>query len=111
MPVTQSLPDGPFTTGAGTPAADMADVVAFLGEKGTATDAELAPAARQVTAGTGLTGGGDLSADRTLAVTYGTTAGTAAQGNDSRLSDARTPTAHTHTASQVSDSTRRAGPS
>ena len=51
---------------------------------------------RQVIAGTGLSGGGDLSADRTLAVTYGTTAGTAAQGNDSRLSDARTPTAHTH---------------
>lgn len=60
---------------------------------------------RQVIAGTGLDGGGDLSANRTLSVAYGTTAGTAAQGNDSRLSDARTPTAHTHTASQVSDST------
>lgn len=43
---------------------------------------------RQVIAGTGLTGGGDLSADRTLAVTYGTTAGTAAQGNDSRITGA-----------------------
>ena len=40
---------------------------------------------RTITAGTGLTGGGDLSANRTLAVTYGTTAGTAAQGNDSRI--------------------------
>ena len=30
----------------------------------------------------------------TASVTYGTTAGTACQGNDSRLSDARTPTAH-----------------
>jgi hypothetical protein len=60
---------------------------------------------RQIISGTGLNGGGDLSADRTLSVAYGTTAGTAAQGNDSRLSDARTPTAHTHTASQVSDST------
>jgi hypothetical protein len=39
--------------------------------------------ARLITAGTGLTGGGDLSADRTLTVAYGTTAGTAAQGNDS----------------------------
>lgn len=38
-----------------------------------------------IAAGTGLTGGGDLSANRTLAVTYGTTAGTVAQGN------------HTHT--------------
>lgn len=35
----------------------------------------------------------------------GTTAGTAAAGNDSRLSDARTPTAHTHPAIDVSDST------
>jgi len=36
---------------------------------------------RQVLAGTGLTGGGDLSADRTLAVSYGSTAGTALQGS------------------------------
>jgi hypothetical protein len=49
------------------------------------------PTSRQVTAGTGLTGGGALTADRTLAVAYGTSAGTAAQGNDSRLSDPRTP--------------------
>lgn len=34
---------------------------------------------------------------------FGTTAGTVAQGNDSRLSDARTPLAHTHTKSQVTD--------
>ena len=56
-----------------------------------------APTARTITAGTGLTGGGDLTANRTLAVSYGTTAGTAAQGNDTRLSDARTPTAHAAT--------------
>lgn len=37
--------------------------------------------------------------------TLGTGATQAAAGNDSRLSDARTPTAHTHTASQISDST------
>lgn len=41
-----------------------------------------------ITAGTGLTGGGDLSANRTLAVSYGTTSGTAAQGNDSRITGA-----------------------
>jgi hypothetical protein len=46
------------------------------------------PSARQVTAGTGLTGGGDLSADRSFVVAYGTTAGTAAQGNDSRITGA-----------------------
>ncbi|QJD50107.1 minor tail protein [Mycobacterium phage Danforth] len=49
-----------------------------------------------ITAGTGLTGGGDLTTSRILAVSYGTTAGTACQGNDARLSNARTPTAHTH---------------
>lgn len=43
---------------------------------------------RQVIAGTGLTGGGDLSADRTLAVAYGTTAGTSVQGNDARVVNA-----------------------
>lgn len=34
---------------------------------------------------------------------FGTTAGTVCQGNDSRLSDARTPKAHTHTKSQITD--------
>ena len=34
---------------------------------------------------------------------YGNTAGTICQGNDSRLSDARTPTSHTHTKSQITD--------
>ena len=41
-----------------------------------------------ISAGTGLTGGGDLSANRTLTVAYGATAGTAAQGNDSRITGA-----------------------
>lgn len=45
-------------------------------------------AARQIIAGTGLTGGGDLTADRTLTVAYGTTAGTATQGNDTRVVNA-----------------------
>jgi hypothetical protein len=44
--------------------------------------------ARQVASGTGLSGGGDLSADRTLTVAYGTTAGTATQGNDTRVTGA-----------------------
>ena len=48
----------------------------------------------QIKPGTGLTGGGTLEADRTLTVSYGTAAGTACQGNDARLSNARTPTAH-----------------
>jgi hypothetical protein len=44
-----------------------------------------------VTGGTGLSGG-TITGSGTLSVDYGTTAGTAAQGNDARLSDARTPT-------------------
>lgn len=60
----------------------------------TAGDVGAAPTSRNLTASTGLSGGGDLSADRSFSVLYGTTAGTAAQGNDTRLSDARTPTAH-----------------
>ena len=48
----------------------------------------------QIKAGTGLTGGGSLEADRALTVNYGTAAGTVCQGNDARLSNARTPTAH-----------------
>ena len=48
----------------------------------------------QIKAWTGLTGGGTLEADRTLTVKYGNAAGTACQGNDARLGNARTPTAH-----------------
>lgn len=55
------------------------------------------PPTRQVIAGTGLTGGGTLAADRTLTVAYGSSGTTAAVGNDTRLSDARTPTAHAST--------------
>lgn len=44
---------------------------------------------RQVIAGTGLSGGGDLSANRTFNVSYGASASTAAQGNDSRIVNAQ----------------------
>ena len=60
----------------------------------TPADIGAVPTTIQVIAGTGLSGGGSLAANRTLAVTYGTAAGTACQGNDARLSNARTPTAH-----------------
>lgn len=64
---------------------------------------------RTITAGLGLIGGGDLSSDKTLtigagtgitvntddiAVNYGSTSTTACIGNDSRLSDSRSPTSH-----------------
>jgi hypothetical protein len=49
---------------------------------------------RQVTTTAPLTGGGALSGNLTLGVSVGSSTGTVAAGNDSRLSDARTPTAH-----------------
>jgi hypothetical protein len=55
-----------------------------IGSQATATNHAVL-GARTITAGTGLTGGGNLTADRTLNVSFGTTAGTAAQGNDSRF--------------------------
>ena len=64
-----------------------------------------APTARTITAGTGLTGGGDLSADRTLTVAYGSTSTTAAVGNDARLSDVRTPAAASITAAMFTAAT------
>lgn len=48
-----------------------------------------------IVAGTGLTGG-TITTTGTIAVSYGTTSGTACEGDDARLSDSRTPTAHTH---------------
>lgn len=68
-----------------------------VGADGTALDAHLVASAPHsghaltgttISAGTGLTGGGDLSANRTLSVAYGTTAGTATEGNDSRVVNA-----------------------
>lgn len=58
-----------------------------------------------ITASTGLSGGGNLSASRSLSVNFGTAAGTACAGNDARLSNARTPTAHTHNASDIDSGT------
>lgn len=73
-------------------------VLSVNGETGVVTldaaDVSAVPTSRQVIAGTGLTGGGTLAADRTLTVSFGTTATTVCVGNDARLSDARTPTAH-----------------
>ena len=48
-----------------------------------------------ITAGTGLSGG-TITTSGTISASFGSTGGTICQGNDSRLSDARTPTSHTH---------------
>lgn len=47
----------------------------------------------------------DLGLGDSATKNVGAGAGTVCAGDDARLSDARTPTAHTHTASEVSDST------
>jgi hypothetical protein len=71
------------------------------------TPAELGavPATLTITAGTGLTGGGDLSANRTLSVNFGNAAGTVCQGNDARLSDQRVPTDNSVTSAKIVDGT------
>jgi hypothetical protein len=78
--------------------ADISDLATVVPQGSSTT---LVPTTRNVIAGAGLTGGGDLSADRTfsvgagtgitvsadsVSVVYGSTASTAAQGNDLRLS-------------------------
>ncbi len=74
----------------------------------TATSTALAgkaPTTRAISAGTGLTGGGDLSADRSLAVSFaasGASSSTqAVRADDSRLSDARPPTDGSVTAAKL----------
>ena len=74
------------TTAEATTGTDTTRAVTAAGVKAVA-DTKV-PTSRQVIAGTGLTGGGDLSANRTLAVAYGTTSTTAAVGNDSRVTGA-----------------------
>lgn len=48
---------------------------------------------------------GDANNPAFNAAAFGTSSTTACRGDDARLSDARTPTSHTHPASQISDST------
>lgn len=93
-----------------TPAQVGADVAgsatAALAAANNYTDTQVAgrvPTARTITAGTGLTGGGDLTANRSFAVSYGTAAGTAAQGNDSRIVGAAPAASPTFTGTVTND--------
>jgi hypothetical protein len=77
----------------GTPAPEagtMIDWSIYTGYSNTATHGPVRP-------GTGITNVVNADGSNTHSVTYGSTASTAAEGNDSRLSDARTPTAHAST--------------
>lgn len=103
MPLKNTwLPGESFT------AADVNEIADAVNENTTGV-AGKADSARTVTAGTGLTGGGDLTENRTLAADFGTGAGKVCQGNDTRLSDARTPTAHNHAASNITSGTLAIG--
>lgn len=104
--IVSGLTPGHFlkATGAGT--------FAFAAHGLTYTDVSAAPTSHAVNAstygygdgtnaghlrvGTGLT-----ISTGTVSVTYGTTAGTSCVGNDSRLSDSRTPTSHSLTSSHT----------
>lgn len=71
----------------------------FRGDLSLATMPNSLPNPHALTLGTGLTGTSyNGSAAVTAAVSYGSSAGTACQGNDSRLYDARVPLAHDHNA-------------
>jgi hypothetical protein len=94
-----SLVARPEATGGACSAVTLGTGLQFNGT--TLETTNLAGSTTQMIAGTGLTGGGTLAADRTFNVAYGTAAGTACEGDDARLSDARTPTAHTHALSDL----------
>ena len=67
--------------------ATAAEILIALGISGTPI-----PSTRRINTSAPTTGGGDLTADRTIQVLTGTTSGTVCTGDDSRLSNARTPT-------------------
>ena len=73
----------------------------------TANLLQVAGADVQVIAGTGLVGGGDLTADRSLAVDFAPSGLSvplkAVRADDPRLGDARTPVAHAHAMTDVTD--------
>lgn len=79
---TGKVPSGQLPSGTG-------GVASVNGLTGTVVLTEgntgFAPDTRAVSAGTGLTGGGNLTTDRTLSVVFGSSAGTVAQGNDPRF--------------------------
>ncbi len=79
-----------LTGGATPPPGSEINWSEYTGYANTATHGPVRP-------GTGITNTVNADGSNTHAVAYGNSAGTAAQGNDARLSDSRTPTAHAST--------------
>lgn len=86
LPAATSVPDASATTkGLVQLTGDLGGTASLPTVPGLAGKASVTTT---ISAGVGLAGGGDLSANRTLAVNFGTAAGTVAQGNDSRITGA-----------------------
>jgi hypothetical protein len=83
----------------------LAAALTINGSKELDLAAAVVAAATTVTAGTGLTGGGDLSANRTFTLDFVASGASSStqpvRADDSRLSDARTPSAHTHALADI----------
>jgi hypothetical protein len=63
------------------------------------------PNATTSTLGGVIVGAGLAVASGTISVSYGSSANTACQGNDARLTDARTPLSHVHSAADIASGT------
>lgn len=98
---TVAAGDDSRITGAAQKASNLSDLASATAAR---TNLGVPPSTRTITAGTGLTGGGDLSTDRTLTVAYGTTSTTAAVGNDTRITGALQTSGGTMTGSLDSTS-------
>lgn len=81
-------------------ASPTADHIATLKSDGTIKDSGKTAADFTYTNGTGISKSGN-----TFSANFGSVAGSVCQGNDSRLSDARTPTAHNQAASTITAGT------
>jgi hypothetical protein len=87
-------------------AAAAAPVQSVNGQTGAVTISTYTlPNATTSTLGGVIVGAGLGVSSGTVSVAYGTTSGTACQGNDARLSDARTPLSHGHSAQDVTSGT------
>lgn len=99
----QSLVARPDATSGACSAVTLGTGLSFNGT--TLETTNLASSTTNLTAGTGLTGGGTIAADRTFNVDFAasgvSSATQAVRADDSRLSDARTPTAHTHALADI----------